>query len=95
MTNEETDHIIADMVRERRELRRAIVCMEERLRKAANGFRDAAEAVRSSADMMAGRSVYFPETATYPDIDAFRKLLQEFESAKARVHEIGKRLDMC
>ena len=95
MTAEEMDQIIADMVRERRELRLAIVCMEERLRKAGTGFQAAAEAVRSSKDLMPGKSVYLPDASTYPDIEAFRSLLREFESAKARMQEIGKRLDMC
>ena len=95
MTHEEEDRIIAEMVRERRALRRSIVCMEEKLRKAGEGFRTAAEAVRSSQGMTAGHKVYFPEQATYPEIGAFRSLIQSLESAKSRVHEIETRLNVC
>ena len=92
---DDQDRIIADMVRERRELRRSIACMEHRLYKAGEGFRAASEAVRSSRDLMAGRRVYFPENATYPDIETFRALLHDLESAKSRAHDIATRLDLC
>ena len=95
MTEEETDRIIVGMVRERRELRLALVCMEEKLRKAGQGFRAAAEAVRSSDSVMAGQRIYFPENESYPDVDAFRALIRDFASAKTRMQEISKRLDMC
>ena len=95
MTEEETNRIIADMVRERRELRLALVCMEEKLRKAGQGFRSAAEAVRSSDSVTLSHRIYFPENETYPDIEVFRALIRDYASAKTRIQEISKRLDTC
>lgn len=95
MTDKEADLMLADMVRERRALRLSIVCMEQKLDRAGEGFRAAAEATRSSKDLQAGRRVYFPKNAAYPDIEAFRALLNELESAKSRFHELTQRLDTC
>ena len=94
-STDEQDRIIAEMVRGRRELRRSIACMEEQIYKAGEGFRAAAEAVRSSKNLTAGHRAYFPESATYPDIETFRALLRNLESAKSRAHDIATRLDMC
>lgn len=85
MTDDEQNTIIAEMVREGRDLRVRIGCIEEKLRRAGDGFRAAAEAVRSSKD---GGSIYFPDTAFYPDIAEFRRLLRSLKESNTRLKEI-------
>ena len=96
MNAEDEDAIIAAMVRERRDLRRSIICIKETLRKAGDGFRQAAEAVRSAEDGVGARQrIYFPDNVRYPDIEQFRDLLNRLQTATARIKEIDERLDAC
>jgi len=95
MTNDEEDRIIAEMVRERRELKRSLVCLEEKLRRAENGFYEATKAVRSFQSKASNNQIHPPEHVTYPDIEEFRGLLKNIESARARIQEIDTALNAC
>ena len=92
MTQGEEDQIIAGMVRERRELRRSLICIQEQIRQSHNGFMAACEAVRS---MESRRSLYFPENAAYPPIADFRELPDRYSMTKARIAQLTIQIDAC
>lgn len=95
MTQDEQDKAIADMVRERREVRRTIACLEQQISRAGDGFRQATEATRSAKRRNPGQRIHFPKEAAYPDIEAFRGILRGLEEATLRLSEIEKALDSC
>ncbi len=95
MTREEQDRVIADMVRERRELLGTIVCLRQQISRAGDGFAAAAEAVRSSKNLQPSHRVFFLETAHYPDEATFRETLSSLESSTARLKEVETALDDC
>ena len=95
MNADDEDALIAAMVRERRDLRRSIICIKETLRRAHLGFQQAAIAAGSSENPPPDQRIYFPDDATYPDIEQFRDLLKRLQAATARIKEIDQRLDAC
>ena len=95
MTDHEKDRIIAEMVRERREVRTTIACLEERLHKARDGFEVVLSALREYQSVSGSRPIHLSERTTYPDVDTFRTLIRDLAAAKVRLQEIESRLDQC
>ena len=88
------DQIIADMVREQRELRRTIACLEHRLAKAGEGFKAALDAVRSYKPSDEQQlDIHFPPHLAFPESDEFRVLLRDLKDARFKLQEVNRRLD--
>ena len=92
MTTDEQNRIIAAMVNERRELRRTIACIKQKLDWATKELVRAQEAIRHARD----GSISGKESGiSYPSADELLDTLEQLRDSTTRLNDINARLDIC
>ena len=92
MSTDEQDRIVAAMVNERRELRKTIACLKQKLTWV---NRDLNEAVKFARLALEGTVTGRESGITYLSADELVDTLESLRNAKARLAEITERLDAC
>ena len=95
MTQAEQDAIIANMVRERRELRVRVTCLKEKLEKAGHALNMATGIAERAAHGQHNAQTQAFEGVEYPSGADLRELVSELQDAKARITVIDERLESC
>ena len=95
MTQDEQDSVIVDMVRERRALRRKVVCLTEKLEKAAEAFQMAHGIADWAARRLENAQTPAFESVEYPTASEVRAAIAELETARQRIATIDSRLNDC
>ena len=90
MTKEEQDAVIADMVRERRELKRMIGCLESVLNRAYRSLGAARLAVGNATGENPRQP---PEELDYPPPEKLREWLGDLREARERLVAMNAALD--
>ncbi|MYH36242.1 MAG: hypothetical protein F4027_01310 [Rhodospirillaceae bacterium] len=90
MTDAEQDRLLAELVRERRDLRLTISCLEERLRKSRNALNTAA---RLAENAYLGQQISHEPLSPYLSHSELAETLKALEEAKARRSQIEGILD--
>ena len=92
MSTDEQDRILAGMVKERRELRKTIACLKQKLEWVNRDLNEAANTVRHALQgSVAGRE----SGITYLSADELVDTLEHLRSAKTHFDDINQRLDAC
>jgi hypothetical protein len=95
MTQAEQDAIIANMVRERRELRVRVTCLKEKLEKTGHALNMAKGIAEWAAQGQHNAQTQAFEGVEYPSGADLRELVSELQDAKARITVIDERLESC
>ena len=88
----DSDNIIASMVHERREVKRRIACLEERLDRIQAGLGNALGAVKAASD---GTKVSTGSYTSFPEAQGVYERINELQNARERLATLDKRLDAC
>ena len=92
MSTDEQDRIIAAMVNERRELRRTIVCLKQKLDWATNELTRAHRHIQHAhRGEIPGRE----SGLSYPSADELMDTIEQLRDATTRLAELNARLDAC
>ncbi len=95
MTQDEQDSVLAGMVRERRELRLKVVCLTEKLEKAAEAFQVAHGIADWGARGLENAQTPAFESVEFPTASEVRAAVAELEAARQRIATIDSRLNDC
>ena len=88
----DSDKVIAGMVHERREMKRRIACVEERLDRIQAGLGTALGAVKAASG---GTKVSTVSYTPFPEAQGVYEKINELQNARERLATLDKRLDAC
>ena len=91
MTDNEADNILAGWVRERRDLRLTIRCLEEKLRQSKAGFNAAIQMI-DAVGKVTSPQISFPQLAYLPE-NELRSTIDDMSAAQVRLTEIEAALN--
>ena len=95
MKQDEQDSVIVGMVRACRELRRKVVCITEKLEKAAEALQMAHGIADWAARRLENAQTPAFENVEYPTASELRAAVVELDAARQRIATIDSRLNDC